>query len=62
VVLRKLFARKTLFQQGEVKLYGRRQQALLHERVLYWQTHRVKFVVTIDEKGRKRFSCRPAPR
>ena len=53
VVLREFFACKALFRKVEVELYGRRQQTLLHEVVLYWQTHRVKFIVSIDEKGRK---------
>jgi len=53
VVLQKLFARKELFQGVEVELYGRRQKALLYEAVLYWQARLVKFVLTIDDKGRK---------
>jgi hypothetical protein len=53
VVLQELFARRALFRSAEVELYGRRQQALLHEVVLYWQTRLVKFVLSIDDKGRR---------
>lgn len=53
VVLRELFARKKLFRRVQVELYGKMQEALLHEVVLYWQTKRVKFVLAIDAKGRK---------
>lgn len=53
VVLRELFARKKLFRRVQAELYGKRQEVLLHEVVLYWQTRRVKFVLAIDAKGRK---------
>lgn len=53
VVLQELFSRKKLFRSVEVELYGRRQQALLYEVVLYWQTRLVKFVLSVDDKGRK---------
>jgi DDE superfamily endonuclease len=53
VVLQQLFARKELFRSVEVELYGRKQQALLYEVVLYWQTRLVKFVLSVDDKGRK---------
>jgi hypothetical protein len=53
VVLQALFSRKKLFRSVEVELYGRKQQALLYEVVLYWQTRLLKFVLTVDDKGRK---------
>jgi hypothetical protein len=53
VALQELFARKKLFRSVEVELYGRKQQALLYEVVLYWQTRLVKFVLSVDDKGRK---------
>ncbi len=53
VVLEPLFARRKSFQCVEAELYGKRQQFRLHEVVLYWQTRLVKFVLTIDAKGRK---------
>jgi hypothetical protein len=53
VVLQGLFARKKLFRKVDVELYGRRQQALLYDVVLYWQTRLVKFVLSVDDKGRK---------
>jgi DDE superfamily endonuclease len=53
VVLQELFARKKLFRSVDVELYGRTQQALLYEAVLYWQTRLVKFVLSVDDKGRK---------
>jgi hypothetical protein len=53
VVLQELFSRKKLFRSVEVELYGRKQQALLYEVVLYWQTRLVKFVLSVDDKGRK---------
>jgi len=53
VALGELFARGELFQRVQAELYGERQQALLYEVVLYWQTMLVKFVLAIDAKGRK---------
>jgi len=53
IVLRELFARKKLFRRVQVELYGKKQEVLLHEVVLYWQARRVKFVLTIDARGRK---------
>jgi hypothetical protein len=53
VVLQELFSRKKLFRSVEVELYGRKQQALLYEVVLYWQTRLVKFVLSVDDRGRK---------
>jgi hypothetical protein len=53
VVFQELFSRKKLFRRVEVELYGRKQQALLYEVVLYWQTRLVKFVLSVDDKGRK---------
>lgn len=53
VRLQQLFACGELFRRVQVDLYGKRQEALLHEVVLYWQKSLVKFVLTVDEKGRK---------
>ena len=53
VVLQELFAREESFSRVQVELYGKTQEALLHEVVLYWRTRLVKFVLTIDAKGRE---------
>lgn len=54
VRLQCLFARKELFRVApQIDMYGKREDVLLYETVLYWQTLLVKFVLSIDSKGRK---------
>lgn len=53
VVLKQLFADKTLFHRATVDLYGKVQTVLLHEVELYWQGILVKFVLSLSLAGRK---------
>jgi DDE superfamily endonuclease len=53
VLLQQLFAHTESFRRSQVDMYGEKQEALLREVVLYWQKSLVKFVLSVDAKGRK---------
>jgi hypothetical protein len=53
VHLRELFRQPDLFTVAQVDLYGETQRARLLERVLLWQGRLVKFVLSIDRRGRQ---------
>jgi hypothetical protein len=53
VKLQSLFERHELFRQTRADIYGNEQQVLLYDAIMYWGKQLVKFVLSIDEQGRK---------